>query len=123
MTLQTHHGEMLTAQQVAAAHGLPMSVGEVAERLKCSEQHVRKYYSVLGGIKLGRKYTFFSEDVERAISKLQQQQRQIPLDSASQGQREAEEEAVQDKKRGSCVGGRATEKRKGRVISDRHDLW
>jgi len=75
--------------------GRRLSTCEVAQRLGVSESTVRRYASKFGGVRIGqRNIIFFERKLIDAISKLQQEQRQIPMDGPSGHQRKAEAQTV-----------------------------
>ena len=86
--------------------GRRLSTCEVAERFGVSESTVRRYASEFGGVRIGqRKIIFFERKLIDALSKLQQEQRQVPLAGSSDSQREAKTETVCQQTGSYSMGG------------------
>ncbi len=93
-------------QTIEQELGRRLSTVEVAERFGLSESTVRRYASKFGGVRIGqRKIIFFERKLIDAISKLQQEQGQIPVARANCGQREAEAETVRQQTGCGEMGG------------------
>ena len=98
--------------------GRSMSAKQVAAYLKIDVKTARKYYKELGGIRIGRRYLFFEEEVYNAIQTWKE------IHRAVQEEREKERENFQHEKRSSCLGrGDAAEIRHRLVREDKHNLF
>lgn len=82
---------------------------ELADFLGVDEKTVRQYYVELGGIRLGRLYVFFEQEVINAIQASRQ------MDSLGKEKRKEEGGDLQDRKGGLELGGRLEKKTHRRV--------
>lgn len=83
--------------------GKRLSVSEVSKILGVDPRTVRKYYSVLGGIKLGdRRIIFFEKEFISAIQR--QTKQETTLDRSNQKGRKEKTESFPHKEKGSFVG-------------------
>lgn len=106
--------------------GQSMSTSDVAEYLNIDVKTVRKYYRNLGGIRIGRRYVFFEEEVCNAIQKnrTEEQQKENCLDRTSQKRRQKEGEAIQNEERGRGMGSEDERSIKRRLAKkDKHGLF
>ena len=95
-----------------------MSAKQVAAYLKIDVKTARKYYRELGGIRIGRRYLFFEEEVYNAIQTWKEVYR------TNKEERKEERKGLQDQKSCSCLGsGDAAKVRRRLVREDRHNLF
>jgi len=98
--------------------GRSMSAKQVAAYLKIDVKTARKYYRELGGIRIGRRYLFFEEEVYNAIQTWKEVYR------TDKEERKEERKGLQDQKKSSCLGsGDAAKVRQRLVREDRHNLF
>ena len=82
--------------------GTCISTAQIAELLGLDVKTVRKYYRELGGIRIGRRYKFFEEEVYNAVQerRIEEQQEENCLDRAGDGRRgRGKKSASRQKKR------------------------
>ena len=97
----------------------PLTPQELAERLNLDVRTIRKYYSELGGVRLGpRKILFFEEEVIHAIQA--QRKKQKTMAGASQDQQQIRAEILCDQKGSRRLGGG---KEKKHYLVDTHDIF
>ena len=95
-----------------------MSAKQVAAYLKIDVKTARKYYRELGGIRIGRRYLFFEEEVYNAIQTWNEVYR------TDEEERKEERKGIQDQKSGSSLGsGDAAKVRRRLVREDKHNLF
>jgi hypothetical protein len=98
--------------------GRPMSAKQVAAYLMIDVKTARKYYKELGGIRIGRRYLFFEEEVYNAIQTRKEVYR------TGQERREEKGEEYQDQTGSPDLGsGDASKTRRRLVRDDRHNLF
>ena len=98
--------------------GRPMTAKQVAAYLKIDVKTARKYYRELGGIRIGRRYLFFEEEVYNAIQK-----RNEVCRTNEEGRKE-EREGLQEQKSSSILGSRDAAKIRRRLVrEDKHNLF
>ena len=98
--------------------GRSMSAKQVAAYLKIDVKTARKYYRELGGIRIGRRYLFFEEEVYNAIQTWNEVYRTV------EEERTKERESLQDQESSSRLGsGDAEEVRRRLVREDKHNLF
>ena len=98
--------------------GRSMSAKQVAAYLKIDVKTARKYYRELGGIRIGRRYLFFEEEVYNAIQTWNEVYR------TDKEERKEEREDLQDQKSCSCLGSGDAEKVRRRLVrQDKHNLF
>jgi hypothetical protein len=96
--------------------GQALGSKDLAEFLGLDEATVRKYYLLLGGIRIGTKYLFFEKEVQRAI------QKRTDLDWSDTEGRQKEGEAVQDEAGGFDLGSRGKKKAQ-RTLEDPYGIF
>ncbi len=98
--------------------GRSMSAKQIAAYLMIDVKTVRKYYRELGGIRIGRRYLFFEEEVYNAI-----QTRKEVYRTDKEGRKE-ERESIQDQKSSIGLGSRDAAKVRRRLArEDKHNLF
>jgi hypothetical protein len=98
--------------------GQPMTAKQVAAYLKIDVKTARKYYRELGGIRIGRRYLFFEEEVYNAIQTWNEVCR------TSKEEREEKGKGFQDQKSSSGLGSRDAAKIRRRLVrEDKHNLF
>jgi len=98
--------------------GKPMSAEELANHLGMGVKTVRKHYSELGGMRLGRQYLFFERSVVNAIKERTEMDRPSAEGGAETGEGISDEEGSVD------VGSQNEAKTCQRLEQeDRHDLF
>lgn len=98
--------------------GQSMSAKQVAAYLKIDVKTARKYYRELGGIRIGRRYLFFEEEVYNAIQTWNEVYRTV------KEERKEEREDLQDQERSARLGSGDAEKIRRRLVrEDRHNLF
>lgn len=106
--------------------GRIMSAKQVAAYLNIDVKTARKYYRELGGIRIGRRYKFFEEEVYNAVQERRSEEGQDynGLHWTSQKKSKEGGKTVQDKERRADVG-RTDEKfiRRRLEQNDRHNLF
>lgn len=106
--------------------GRPMSAQQVAAYLNIDVKTARKYYQNLGGIRIGRRYVFFEEEVCNAIRKnrIEAQQENQGLDRAGKEGQQKEGKTIQAEKRGRGLGSEDERSIKRRLAkNDQHGLF
>lgn len=106
--------------------GRLMSALQVAEAFEIDVKTVRKYYRELGGIRIGRRYKFFEEEVYNAVQerRIEEQQEENCLDRTGTKGGKKERKALQNEERGGSVGSedeRSIKRRLARI--DNHGLF
>jgi hypothetical protein len=112
--------------RISSKLGQSMSAYQVAAYLNIDVKTARKYYRELGGIRIGRRYKFFEEEVYNAVQerRIEEQQEENCLDRAGTEGGQKERKALQDKERGGSVGSedeRSVKRRLARI--DNHGLF
>jgi hypothetical protein len=98
--------------------GRSMTAKQVAAYLKIDVKTARKYYRELGGIRIGRRYLFFEEEVYNAIQTWNEVYR------TDKEERTKERKGVQNQERSSRLGSRDAAKIRQRLVrEDRHNLF
>lgn len=98
--------------------GTPMTTKQVADYLGVDTKTVRKYYRELGGIRLGRHYRFFEQEICNAVQTKRQ------MDSPGEKAGITKGKNISDKKGGSGLGIRDEQKARKRMDrEDRHSLF
>jgi hypothetical protein len=98
--------------------GRSMSAKQVAAYLKIDVKTARKYYRELGGIRIGRRYLFFEEEVYNAIQTWKEIYR------TDKEERTKERESLRYQESSSSLGGGDAEEVRRRLVrEDRHDLF
>jgi hypothetical protein len=98
--------------------GQPMTAKQVAAYLKIDVKTARKYYRELGGIRIGRRYLFFEEEVYNAIQTWNEVCR------TDEEERKEERESLQEQKSSSSLGNRDAAKVRRRLVrEDKHNLF
>jgi hypothetical protein len=95
-----------------------MTAKQVAAYLKIDVKTARKYYRELGGIRIGRRYLFFEEEVYNAIQTRKEVYR------TDQERREEKGEELQNQKSRTSMGsGDAAKIRRRLAREDKHNLF
>ena len=95
-----------------------MTVKELADYLKINEKTVREHYLDFNGIKVGRHYRFFTQEVANALEKRQEQ-----IYSTGQEERPATGKGLSDAEGSESVGSQNEKAVRRRVErNDRHGL-
>ena len=98
--------------------GQPMTAKQVAAYLKIDVKTARKYYKELGGIRIGRRYLFFEEEVYNAIQTWNEVYR------TDQEGREEKGKEFQDQTSSPGMGSRDVAAIRRRLVrEDRHNLF
>ena len=98
--------------------GQSMSAKQVAAYLKIDVKTARKYYRELGGIRIGRRYLFFEEEVYNAIQTWKE------IHRTDQERRKEKGKEFQDQERSARLGsGDVAAVRRRLVREDRHNLF
>ncbi len=103
-----------------------MSTTEVSKYLNIDVKTVRKYYRELGGMRIGRRYIFFEEEVCNAIQKnrVEEQQEENCLDRTGEERGQKEGKTIQDEERSRSVGSDDERSIKRRLAEkDNHGLF
>ena len=79
--------------------GRSMNTKEVDDFLNIDVSTVRRYYKILGGIRLGRTYRFFEKEVQYAI------QERSKMDGSGTYKRKTKEEDIPHESRSQRMGG------------------
>ncbi len=106
--------------------GRSMSAQEVAANLNIDVKTARKYYRELGGIRIGRIYMFFEEEVCNAIRKnrVEGQQGNKGLDRAGKDGQQEEGKTIQAEERSRGLGSEDERSIKRRLEQkDRHGIF
>lgn len=92
--------------KVKAQLGESLTAHEVSRMFNLDVKTVRKYYRELGGIRIGRLYKFFEQEVINAIQKNRIKKREDTdhLYRSGEEKRTTEGEEIQNKKRGFGMG-------------------
>jgi len=95
-----------------------MSAKELANHLRMDVKTVRKHYSELGGVRLGRQYLFFERSVVDAVQKRTEMDRPSAEGGAETGEGISDEEGSVD------LGSQNEAKTRQRMgQEDGHDLF
>jgi excisionase family DNA binding protein len=95
-----------------------MTVKELADYLKINEKTVRENYLQFNGVRIGRHYRFFTQEVANALEKRQKQ-----IYSADQEERSAAGEGLSDVEGSEGVGSQDEKAVRRRVErQDKHGL-
>ncbi|WP_176761404.1 MerR family transcriptional regulator [Desulforhopalus singaporensis] len=106
--------------------GTCISTAQIAELLELDVKTVRKYYRELGGIRIGRRYKFFEEEVYNAVQerRIEEQQKENCLDRTGAEGGKKERKALQDKERCGSMGSEDERSIKRRLArTDKHGLF
>jgi len=97
--------------------GKVVSVRELTQVLGLNEKTIRSHYDELGGIKIGRRYKFYENEVLHAIQARKEDIR------TSKKERSEERESVSDSERSESVGSRDEKAIRRKVErDDKHGL-
>jgi hypothetical protein len=104
--------------QLERSLGKALRAKEIAQYLDVDIKTVRKYYSELGGIRLGRHYRFFEKEIYYAI------QKRTEVDSPSEEREQEIGKGVFDKEGSQGLGNQDEAKASRRLErEDHHGLF